>query len=58
MDGNSSFDGEKSYCCNHEPKILHGSLSDSEVNSKRRFQNVQKDHTRLNIVPGLPGWPL
>jgi len=41
-----------------KPKILYGSLSDSEVNSRRCFQNVLKDYSLRNVVHGLPGWPL
>ena len=56
MAGNSSLGGKKNNRC--KPKILYGSLSDSEVNSRRCFQNVLKDYSLRNVVHGLPGCPL
>lgn len=59
MAGNSSLGGKKNNrCYRHKPKILYGSLNDSEVNSRRCFQNVLKDYSLRNVVHGLPGWPL
>lgn len=40
------------------PKFDVAYLSDSEVNSKRCFQNALNVHRHLGVVHGLLGWPL